>query len=62
MDLGQDLLKERRRSAREVKESLFLSDGFNPFVWFELEGAGVTERTVHIDKKREIRHGHSRFR
>ena len=55
MDLGQDLFKERRRSTREVKKSLFLSDGFDPFVWFKLEGAGITERTVHIDKKREIR-------
>jgi hypothetical protein len=37
MDLGQDPLKQRRRSTRKVKESLFLSDGFDPFVWFELE-------------------------
>ena len=41
MNLGQDLLKQRRRSTREVEESLFLSDGLNPFVWFELESLGL---------------------
>lgn len=43
MNLGQDLLKQRRCSTREVEESLFLSNGFNPFVWFELEKFGITE-------------------
>jgi len=43
VNLGQDLLEQRRRSAREMKESFFLSDGLDPFVRFELERLGITE-------------------
>ena len=62
VNLGQHFLKQSRRSTGEVKESLFLSDGFDPFVWFELEGVGITEWTVRMDERREVRQGNSRFR
>lgn len=43
MNLSQDLLIQRRGPTSEVKESLFLSNRLDPFIWFELERTGITE-------------------
>jgi hypothetical protein len=42
-----------------VKESLLLSDGFDPFVWFELEGWGLLNgRCVWIKEERSNKETH----